>query len=191
MTKKGLLKVAPPSEIVIEKLKNGDHNAFDIVFQRYSIKLYHFAFKYLKNAEEAQDIVQSTFLAVWDTRERLDPTKSFSSYLFTIAFNFIKKSFIKNELNTNMKEFIEEFGINQSRDIDGDVSNKILLNMLEQVINQMPSRRREAYVKKKFYQMSLKEIAEQMEISEKTVTNHITEAQKYIIKTLGPLFKTI
>lgn len=136
-------------------------------------------------------MVQSTFLAVWDTRDRLDSSKSFSSYLFTIAFNFIKKSFIKNELNTNMKEFIEEFGINQSRDIDGDVSNKILLNMLEQVINQMPSRRREAYVKKKFYQMSLKEIAEQMEISEKTVTNHITEAQKYIIKTLGPLIKTI
>ena len=128
---------------------------------------------------------------VWDTRERLDTTKSFSSYLFTIAFNFIKKSFIKNELNTNMKEFIEDFGIKQSRDISNTVSNKLLLNELERTINLMPARRREAYVKKKFYQMSLKEIAEQMKISEKTVTNHITEAQKFILKTLGPLSKKI
>ena len=78
---------------LVDLLKFGSPVAFQHLFNRYSQKLYRFALSYLKSDAEAEEIVQDVFMTLWETRHRLDSEKSFHAYLFTIAFNAIKKKF--------------------------------------------------------------------------------------------------
>ena len=73
----------------VSKLRNSEVKSFDILFERYSKKLYWFSYSLLKNDEDAREIVQETFFRVWERREKIDSDKSFKSFLFTISYHLI------------------------------------------------------------------------------------------------------
>ena len=72
---------------LVERLQKGDIEALDMIYFRYSGKLYAFGLKYLKSKEEAEELAQSVFLKLWENKENLKSELSFKSYLFTIAYN--------------------------------------------------------------------------------------------------------
>ena len=78
------------------QLKNRDKRAFNLLFDLYNQKIFFFAKGYLKLEKEAEEIVQETFLKIWERRNHLDPELSINAYLFKIAFNFIHNSSFKN-----------------------------------------------------------------------------------------------
>ncbi|MFV0483911.1 MAG: RNA polymerase sigma factor, partial [Bacteroidales bacterium] len=80
-----------PDEQLVNSLKHGDVHAFNLIFENYSSKLYIFALEYLKSKEEAEELVQEVFTTIWDRRKKLKAELSFKSYIFTIAYNIIKK----------------------------------------------------------------------------------------------------
>ncbi len=89
----------------VKKMKQGDAKAFDSLFNKYSQRLYNFSIKYLKSTEEAEEAVQEVFLYVWEKKYRLKPANSFNSYIFTIAYNIIKKHFIKKSKENAFKNY--------------------------------------------------------------------------------------
>ena len=82
-------------KICIKNLKKGDVLSFDDIFKKYNKKVYYFAFSYLKNREEAQDVVQEVFMNLWRHREQINEYYVFSKYLFKITFNSTCKRFRK------------------------------------------------------------------------------------------------
>ena len=72
---------------LINRLKAGDNEAFEHLFKKYNQKLFNFCYRMLRSKHEAEEIVQNTFLKIWENRNTLDENYSFSSLLFKITQN--------------------------------------------------------------------------------------------------------
>ncbi|MGD9556899.1 MAG: RNA polymerase sigma factor [Mangrovibacterium sp.] len=165
---------------ILKELKKGNHAAFEKVFERYSRSLYLFSLGYLKSKDAAEDIVQEVFLKIWNSRETLKTDTSFQSYLFTIALNAVRAHFNKlSRLNEVKHDILVDFS-RQQTELDNRLDYQDLLDKLDGFIRQMPEKRRTVFIKKKLEGKSQNEIAEELQITVKTVEFHISEAMKFL-----------
>ncbi|HZY26064.1 MAG TPA: RNA polymerase sigma-70 factor [Bacteroidales bacterium] len=163
---------------LVKELSKGNLLAFNSLYKEYSLRLYRFAIGYLKSEQEAEELVQEVFTIIWEKRAELKVELSFKSFLFTIAFNIIRKHF-------RTKAYLSEYfktGISDDQDLQ--TSQKITYDSphqyLTELVNQLPDRRREIFIKSRFEGLSIKEIAKKCKISHKTVENQLTDALKFI-----------
>ena len=170
--------------IAVKSLQQGDVQAFDGLYGKYSQRLYNFSLKYLKSAEEAEEVVQEVFLYIWDKREGLKPDNSFNGYIFTIAYNIIKKYFNKKSRENAFKDDLIYSLLKQENNLDTVIDYKFLLEKVETIIEGLPTRRKEIFLKRKYDGLSVKDIAEVLEISPNTVENQLASAQKQILDEL-------
>ena len=171
----------PIDYLVVNDLKNGDLKAFDDLFDKYSPRLYNFSLKYLKSVEEAEEIVQEVFMYIWDKREGLKPESSFNAYIFTIAYNIIKKYFIKKARENAFKDDLIYALLQEENRLDQIIDYKLLLEKVEKLVEALPTRRKEIFIKRKYEGLSVKQIAAQMGISPNTVENQLASAQKSLL----------
>jgi len=170
--------------LAVKNLKQGDVKAFDDLFKKYSSRLYNFSVKYLKSTEEAEEVVQEVFLYIWDKREGLRPDNSFNAYIFTIAYNIIKKYFIKKSRDNAYKDDLIYTLLQQENNLDKVIDYKFLLEKVELIINSLPNRRKEIFIKRKYDGLSVKQIADELGISPNTVENQLASARKQILNEL-------
>jgi RNA polymerase sigma-70 factor (ECF subfamily) len=170
--------------LTVKNLKQGDVKAFDDLYNKYAARLYNFSLKYLNSAEEAEEVVQEVFLYVWDKRDGLKPDNSFNAYIFTIAFNIIKKHFNKKTRDNAFKDDLIYTLLQQENNLDKIIDYKFLLEKVELTINALPPRRKEIFIKRKYEGLSVKQIAEELGISPNTVENQLASAQKQILNEL-------
>ena len=90
---------------LVSELKKDNIEAFNQIFYAYSSKLYHFAYGYLKSKEDAEEMVQEIFSKIWDKRANINEEYQFRSYLFSIAFNYIKNISGQRLWLTNILKF--------------------------------------------------------------------------------------
>ena len=163
---------------LVKSLSKGNILAFNTLFRKYSGRLYRFAYGYLKSEEESEELVQEVFTKIWEKRKELKTELSFKSYLFTIAFNIIKKHFRREAV------IAEYFSTRVMEDFDLETTRKIhydsLYQYISELVDQMPERRKEVFKKSRFEGLSIKEIAKEMSISRKTVENQLTDALKFM-----------
>ena len=164
---------------LVQELKNGNINAFNELFYAYSSKLYHFAYGYIKSKEEAEGIVQDVFVKVWKKREELKEDYLFKSYLFTIAYNQIKKHFRTMAIQNKYHDFLEATSP-ETFHIHEDVNYSSLKKQVDNLVNQMPEKRRSVFIKSRFEEKNVREISAEMGISQSTVENHLNQALKFL-----------
>lgn len=90
----------------IKKLQEGSYEAFDTLYNVYADSLYGFALLHTKSTVQAEDIVQDTFLKLWNMRESLSVEGSFKSMLFTIAKNHVIDIFRQQVNRANFEDYI-------------------------------------------------------------------------------------
>jgi RNA polymerase sigma-70 factor (family 1) len=168
---------------LVHRLSKGNLLAFNTLYKEYSGRLYRFAFGYLKSEAEAEELVQEVFTMIWEKRDNLNEELSFKSFLFTISFNIIRKHF-------RTKSYFSEYLKKETgTDLDMQTSHEITYNSLHQyiteLVNKLPERRREIFIKSRFNGLTVKEIADEMKISHKTVENQLTDALKFIRTNLN------
>ncbi len=168
----------------ILKLKNGDKQVFNQLFNFYSQKLFYFAKGYLKSEKEAEEIVQETFLKIWERRHHLDPELSINAYLFKIAFNFIQKHLIKNVKEQEFKHDLANDLVSFDNHSSNLLNYNSLLEHINHLIEELPPRQREIIILRKLENYSLHEISEQLSLSIKTVEAHLTAALKFLKERL-------
>ncbi len=172
-------------KVLLSALKNDDVEAFDLLFLEYGKRLYHFAFGYLKSKEEAEEVVQEVFLKIWRNRNQLNAELSFKSYLFKIAYHQILELYKQiNRKQQYCHQLLEE-AVSFSDDTNERLNYQFLLEKVEALIQKLPPRQKEILLKRKKEAIPVKEIARQLNISPKTVENHLTEALKNIKRGLG------
>ena len=168
---------------LVKELSKGNLLAFNSLYKEYSCRLYRFAIGYLKSEQEAEELVQEVFTIIWEKRAELKVELSFKSFLFTIAFNIIRKHF---RTQAYLSEYFKTGIISEP---DMQTSQKITYDSLYQyiteLVNQLPERRKEIFIKSRFEGLSINEIAEKLKISHKTVENQLTDALKFIRTNLN------
>jgi len=170
---------------MIVRLRKGDFEAFDQLFNRYSKRLYVFALNYLKANVDAEDLVQHIFIKVWEHRKSLDEKQSFNAYLFSIAKNSILNHFRKKANQQSYIDHIKQHTRLLHRKEEDDIIYTDLNNQVQKIIHQLPARRREIFLLSRNDGYSNDEIAEKLNLSKKTVNNQITHALKFIREQLG------
>ncbi len=166
-------------ELVILLSKNSPV-AFQKLFDRFSQKIYRFSLSYLKSDVEAEEIVQEVFMKLWEKRTKLKSDKSFKSYLFTIAFNAIKKKFNQKMKNEKYKHDLFEWLNEEKPSLESRLDFETLLEKLDQLIEQLPEKRKAIFLQRKKEGKSIQDISTEMGISPKTVKNQITEAMNFL-----------
>ena len=121
--------------------------------------------KNIKDGEVAKDILQDTFVSLWENKEKVEPSK-IKNWLFTVAHNNMLKLFRYNKIRQN--SFIEE---------NSSESNLENIQLIDQLLKQLPDRMRQCLMLKDWQGFSIKEIAEILDISEENVKVNIFRAK--------------
>lgn len=168
----------PDSELVI-KLKKQDRSAFQSIYQKYADKVFNVSKSFHLEHEEAEEIVQEVFLTLWEKKHLLNENLSLNAFLLTITknkiINYQKKKI--NELKRN-RTFIEHNS--PSTSTEDEVIFHDLQKFALQFIDSLPNRKKEIFLLSRRDGLSNEEIAELLQISQRTVENNIYQAEKLI-----------
>jgi RNA polymerase sigma-70 factor (family 1) len=170
----------PADSELVERLQKGDVDAFDLIYEKYSGKLYAFGLKYLRSTAESEELVQSIFLKLWENYKNLNKELSFKSYLFTIAYNDICKLFRKRNY---LQEFINETlyeNSQSSSETEDIIDHQSVLERVQQIVDKLPERQKTIFLKSRLEDKSTKEIAKDVGLSPGTIDNYISESLKFI-----------
>lgn len=168
---------------LIQKLKNGDEEAFSSIYKLYWEKVYNFSRLYLMSSDDVAEIVQETFIKLWETKHLIDEEQPFEGFLFVITRNQIF-NFSRKQLNYSFLKMTVLQSIEMSYEEEDQLEISDLKKHLSILISQLPERQQEIFRLSREQHLTYKEIAEQLSISEKTVEYHMTGALKYLRKNL-------
>lgn len=171
---------------LILALNQGDPNAFTTLYNEYWSQVYCFVKLYVMNKDTAEEIVQEVFIKVWNSKELIKVDESFKGFLFVITRNYIF-NLSRKKINEDFYKLTVLSAIEESCNPEEELDAEDLKKYIDQLIEQLPPQRRLIFELSRKEFKSYREIAEQLNISEKTVENQIHETLKYLRKHL-PLF---
>lgn len=168
----------------LEALQAGDENAFEMIFREHYQALCCYANSFLQDRDEAEEVVQSSFLAIWEKRNTLFITSSLKSYLYRAVRNSC--------LNVIKHEKIKQVHVDHEMKVlspaDENTSDAVLSNELEKQIyiamQALPEQCLLVFKMSRFEELKYQEIADQLNISVKTVENQIGKALRIMREQL-------
>lgn len=169
----------------IRRFKEGDAQAFDLIYRQYSKKLYFFALGLVKDEETSKDLVQEVFVNLWEKKELVNLHLNFDNYIFTITYNSIRKFFRKKAIENKVMDHILKNFPDIIETADGTLIYDELLEIASKTIENIPHRRKIVYKLSKQEGMKIKEIASKLNISPRTAENHLARALKYLKEELA------
>ena len=170
--------------ILVEKLRKGDLEAFDRIFEKYGDRLFGFALKYLKSKEETEGLIQDVFLKIWENRKNMKKESSLKSYLFTIAYHDICKLFRKKQIHERFENEMQ-FAGNKQVNLEDQIGYKLILEQVDLLIEKLPQRQKIIFNKSRKEGKSTREIAEEMNLAPGTVDNQISAVLKFLRKNIS------
>jgi RNA polymerase sigma-70 factor (family 1) len=174
-------------EEIILRLKKDEKSALDDLFDYYYPRLFHFSKSILKIETEVDDILQEVFVKLWLNRQKIGNAETFNSYIFTITKNEVLNLIRTNIRNSNFKNDLYQRSVAEEFQLQSQLEYKEVKSGIDRVVSQLPEKRRQIFILSRTEGFSNKEIAQQLDISEKTVEDHITHAIKKIKTSLKEL----
>jgi RNA polymerase sigma-70 factor (ECF subfamily) len=166
-----------------EKVRLGDIAAFSSLFKRYYVRLYHFAGRFLKDIQAAENIVQDLFVVLWTERENLQIKSTVKSYLYTSvknrSFNYLKR---QQRLISDEEEPVQMKSLIPNP--EENYLQKEWQTAVYQAIDHLPDRCREIYLMKRYDNLKYHEIADILNISVNTVKTQMKRALQSLYKQL-------
>ena len=168
--------------LLLKLIKQGDQIAFRHLFYQYADSLERFITYYIHDREKSQDLVLDIFTYIWENRQNFEIKLTLKAYLFQSARN---KSFTYIR-DKKIPVYLEEMeGMEIVQNYDSELELQELHHLIEEAVSLLPDKCREIFRKSREENLTNKEIAGQLHISEKTVEGQITIALKKIRIHLG------
>jgi RNA polymerase sigma-70 factor, ECF subfamily len=174
---------------LIKLLKKGDMIAFDSIYKHYSKRLYGFVLRFIKNENDAEEIVQEVFMKIWERKSQIDLNSFFESFLFTIAYNTTISLLRKRVNERKYFEYIQyRQQILSSDEIISDIHLKECKETLKELLNQLTPRQKEIFLLSRKEGLTHNEIAIKLTISPNTVKNHLISTLSFLKTRLNKDF---
>ncbi len=157
-------------------LKGRDHKAFEEVYTRYGQVLYTHALRLTRDSDDAQDILHDLFTVLWDKATELNTNIPLRAYLFKSVKNRVFDLFSRNKVRSEHLRSLQAF-IDQGEWVTDDlIREKELKKVIEKEISLLPAKMRLVFEMSRNENMSHKQIAEELHLSDKTVKKQVNNA---------------
>jgi RNA polymerase sigma-70 factor (ECF subfamily) len=159
----------------VKKIREGDQCAFEQLFFEYFFDLCSYAMQFAKSKERAKDVVQEVFYKIWERRRQWTVHTSLKAYLFRSVRNEALNQRNRRDHQEHLKEQLA-IGDKNCSPNHGSKNNEIdqkLLTQIWDIVSEMPQRRRSVFILHRKHGLTYKEIAKVLDITRKTVENHM------------------
>lgn len=161
---------------------------FQAIFKEQYADLCLYASRFINDNEAAKDIVQEVLTSFWIDSDKLRNKALIKPYLFKSvkhkALNFIKREKRKSPLDALFDSYNEELATSENESVESYFSMNLLMHDLEDAMSELPEQRRKIFKMSRFENLKHKEIAEQLNISPKTVETHIFRTLQFLRQRL-------
>ncbi len=176
-------------------LKDGNPEAFREVFRLLYPRLKGYCRLFINNNNEAEDIIQESFLVLWEHRNSIDVNKRIECLLFVIVRNRCL-NYLKNSNLVAEKVQIEDIAFSELQylyhiDLTGREEKsmeEMLINSFQKAVDELPSKMKTIFIRCKLRGEKQKVVAEDLGISQKMVEKHISKAKAHIHAKLLALY---
>ena len=171
--------------VLIEKAKNGNKGAFNILVNKYYPRVYATLFSFTKSKEDSEDLSQQTFIKVWQQLSSFRGDSAFFTWVYRIAINLAKNfvasaGFKKQKINTSIEK--AEIDITSFEDIESAAIHEESLNEIKNFINTMPESLKTAFTLREVEGKSYEDISMITDTPIGTVRSRIFRARESIIE---------
>lgn len=156
---------------------------FEKLFNYYFVPLVAFSKKRVGDHDAAKEIVHKVFIKVWEKRSDIDLSKSVKSYLYT-SVNNLSLNYIRDNKRFVAEDKIPEITASQDWNYEDNFEETELQEKVNRALNLLPQKTKKVFILSRYHELKYKEIAEQLDISVKTVESHITKALKIMREQL-------
>ncbi len=163
--------------LYLSLIKKGDKTAFDTVYLNYFKRLHQYATNFVKNPDEAEEIIQNVFCRLWEKRTQLDAHGYLKSFLYRSVHNACLNYLKHQNVRSTFKVHHHQTAVNE-QDLSQEISAHELEKQLHLAINELPSQCRTIFQMSRLEQLKYSEIANELNLSIKTVENQMGKALK-------------
>lgn len=169
---------------IVSRFKESDDEAFEQLYQLYSGRLLGYFIKLVKSDSCAGELLQETFIKLWESRKNIDPSQSFRSYLFRIAENKAYDFFRKASRDKKFEAQLIRSSNSHYSHVEENICSREDAQLFHEVIDLLPPRRRQIFQLIKLEECSYEEVSNLLNISISTISDHIVKANKFILEKL-------
>lgn len=170
----------------LNNLKKGNERAFEYFFNKYYDSILGFCIQFIYNKPEAKGITQEAFINLWSSRQQIEKINGIESFLYTYAkskcLNVIRNNKVKERYKSktlNKKERALDYDILKSMNFDSLALTE-LEELITKSIDDLPEKSKVVFYKKRYENKKNKEIAQDLNVTVKTVEAHMTTALKIL-----------
>jgi RNA polymerase sigma-70 factor (ECF subfamily) len=188
------LKVEYSDSTAITLIKQGSQKAFERLFKDHFKSLHAYAYTFLKDDEQAEEVVQNVFCRVWEKRDQLKTDGSIKAYLYRAvhneSLNYLKHQKVRASFGVYYADEME-----QNTGGDEPASKKLmaaeLQRHIEKAMSELPEQCRIIFQLSRFEQLKYQQIADQMGLSIKTIENQMGKALRVMRQKLAEFLPII
>ncbi len=188
---------SPTDEILIERFQQGDYYAFEQIIKRYKDQLVNFAYRFLGDLEDAEDIVQETFLRVYRKKNAYKNVAKFSTWIYTITGNLAKTELRRRKRRkllsiSNLGFEDKDFELPASeKGPEENVDNVIKDREIQKAIDSLPEKFKEVIVFRDIQELSYEEISSILKIPLGTVKSRVNRGRLKLQEQLQEYFNEL
>jgi RNA polymerase sigma-70 factor (ECF subfamily) len=175
---------------LIFRIKNGDSTAFKQLFFSYCKPLIRFAYRFTRNVDLAEDLVQDVFLKIWSNRKGLNPQLNIKSYLYVAVKNQALKQLRHQQLWNKVEEKLKYY-IPKTPTPEETFDTQEIESTVMEAIEALPERCRLIFTMNRFDRLTYSEIADILDLSVKTIETQMGRALRHLRKKLNHLFQFV
>ncbi|MGO1245124.1 MAG: RNA polymerase sigma factor [Sphingobacterium sp.] len=162
------------------RFKDGDPAVFRTIFDLYHKQLYGYIFNFTKSKEDAEELLQEGFLTLFLHRDKVRSASGIYPYLFVAVKRMMISEFRKKIVRAKFQDHLAYFWQEASTDTQKQLEISDLVNALDDLMKELPSKEREVYRLNKIDGLSYQEIAQQAGVSINTIKNQVRTASRKI-----------
>lgn len=161
------------------KLQQYDNGVFEEIYDQYAAKLFHYIFTKTGDKKQSEDILQEVFIEFWSKKEQIQ--QSIYGFLFHITkcmvLNYFRSQRVRDAYILHFSTFMQDINAITPQKY---VEAKEIMEQIEKLVEKLPLQCRKVFVMSRFEHKSNDDIAEELQISKRTIENYITKSLAFL-----------